>query len=658
MNDQPAPPYRSLNALRQANDELLASLPEDKSDTEGWKSATARIFEFIRRPVATGALLDLPFERRAAQGLIDYWVASSYNMPIDGPKELLQSRKIATLLASFDAASLRAICDRGDQVISRLSSQDRDLARQLLVRLFRLSDSGRGLISVPTPREDLLSAGPHPRVNKIITDLVNAGVLRESHDGGGDFIDLAYEALDRNWEQLRLWINQRAKLRDAALAWQRTGKDESILLQANFVKEAMTYGNLNDLEKEFITASRWRERRFYLVLAGIAAVLVTILPVALYAYTKWYVPQMFARGLEIVRSDPSLEKRADALRRLAEYQRLVPGLPKDIDLRGIKLNGTDVPDGIDLRGLTAGSLVLTGATLQNVNFKNAILPSSSFIESTVIGSNFEGARLKFARFDDSFIESSTLSNADLFRAVFNGAQLCLVDFSEANVRYASFRDVKFEDREVPKFDNSAWWLATGWNKHQRELLTQQSANKDLKETKNFKQELKQRDDDLMQASNPVSRARALNERAWTLATFGVDLADAEGAVREALDIYNANRQSVPRPRDVPNAQDTLAYILMQKGDLMEAEKLLSDAVRDDDNDSILFRYALTLWMQGNVQPAQVYLMKSIARNYFPSHELYLLRGRIPDALEEVVEAASGNRQQRTPAKPCPSPPPS
>ena len=137
MNKQPAPPYQSLSALRQANDDLLASLPEDKSDTDAWKSCTTRIFEFIHRAVTTGALLELPFERRAAQGLIDYWVASSYNMPVDGPKELIQSRKINTLLAPFDAVSLRSICERGDQVIGNLSSR-----KQSFVTLrFRMSHS-------------------------------------------------------------------------------------------------------------------------------------------------------------------------------------------------------------------------------------------------------------------------------------------------------------------------------------------------------------------------------------------------------------------------------------------------------------------------------------------------------------------------------------
>ncbi|MFZ2140149.1 MAG: pentapeptide repeat-containing protein [Xanthobacteraceae bacterium] len=649
MNKQPAPPYQSLSALRQANDDLLASLPEDKSDTDAWKSCTTRIFEFIHRAVTTGALLELPFERRAAQGLIDYWVASSYNMPVDGPKELIQSRKINTLLAPFDAVSLRSICERGDQVIGNLSSQDQDLARRVLVQLFQFSDARRNPISMPTPREDLLSLGPPERVTKIITELVNAGVLRERQDNGSDFIDLQYEALGRNWERLHDWVKHRANLRDAALAWRRANKDKSRFLQTSQVKDAMTYGNLDELEKEFVTSSRRRQRRFYLRSALMAAVLVGALPLAYYAYRTLYVPWMFDRDLNTVKADASPpEKRIEALRRLTEYQKIQP---KDIDLSSIQLKG-DKPDGLDLSGLTASSLILTQATLENVNFQNARLPSSSFIRSAINRSNFESAFLRFARFDNSFIGSSKLSNTDLFRAVFNGAQLCRVNFSEAIVRYASFSDVTFDDDQSPNFENSAWWLAFGWNKHQRELLIKQTANIDPKTMKSFRDELKSVD---VPSQGPVKRARVLNEKAWTLATFGVDLNDAEDLVREALKIYGDNGNSVINEREVANTQDTLAYILMQKGKWAEAESLLSGALRaTQEDESVLFRYAVTLWMQGNEQQALIQLTKSIARNYSPSHELFVLRNRIPASLESAIEAASSRARGAGAKPPCPA----
>jgi len=648
MDEQPAPPYRSLNALRQANDDLLASLPEDKSDTEAWKSSTTRIFEFIQRAVATGVLLELPFERRAAQGLIDYWVASSYNMPIDGPKELLQSRKINTLLAPFDAASLRSICERGDQVIGKLSSQDEDLARRILVQVFRFSDARRDPSSEPTPREDLLSLGPPERVTKIINELVNAGVLRERRDDGGNFIDLQYGALGRNWERLRDWVKHRANLRDAALAWRRAGKDKSMLLQASQVKDAIAYGNLDEVEKEFVTSSRRRERQFYLRLGLVAAVLVGAAPLALYGYIKLYVPWMFDRDLNTVKSDASPpEKRVEALRRLTEYQKIQP---KDIDLSSIQLKG-DKPNGLDLTGLTARSLNLTRAKLENVNFQNARLPSSSFIRSTIDRSNFENAFLRLARFDNSSIGSSKLSNTDLFRAVFNGAQLCRVNFSDAIVRYASFFDVTFDDGQPPNFENSAWWLATGWNKHQREVLTKQSASKDPKSTKSFKEDLKSVDE-----MSTQDLAQVLNERAWTLATYGVDLDDAERTAREALKIYGANGNSAIHERAVANTQDTLAYILMQKRQWAEAETLLSDALRGNNQDeAIVFHYALTLWIQGNEQQAVIHLTKSIARNYSPTHELYVLRDLIPAGLESAIEAASIRPPGAAAKPPCPPP---
>jgi uncharacterized protein YjbI with pentapeptide repeats len=413
----------------------------------------------------------------------------------------------------------------------------------------------------------------------------------------------------------------------------------------------MTYGNLNEVEKEFVTASRTRERGFYFRLAGIAAVLLAIPPLAFYVYTAWYVPWMFDRRLEVVKSDVSLEKRVEALRGLADYQRV---FPKEIDLSSIQLKAKK-PNGLDLRALTVRSLLFTQATLENVIFEGASLPSSSFIRSTVTGGQFEGADLRLARFDDSVIDSSSFSNANLFRAVFNGAQLCRVNFLEAIVRDASFLDVTFEDDDLPNFDNSAWWLATGWNKHQRELLTKQSDNKDPKATKSFKQEMKVVDE--MESQNPGLRAQALNERAWTLATFGVDLDQAERVVREALDIYSVNSGSILNARNIPNTKDTLAYILMQKGDLAEAERLLSEALRaNSEDDSILFRYALTLWMEGNEQKAQPYLMRSIARNYRPGHELYVLRDRIPGGVQAAIEAASGIRQERTrPKRPCPPP---
>src|SRR5262249_3518784 len=153
----------------------------------------------------------------------------------------------------------------------------------------------------------------------------------------------------------------------------------------------------------------------------------------------------------------------------------------------------------------------------------------------------------------------------------------------AVVRYASFGDVTFEDDNPPNFRNSAWWTAIGWDKNQRKILTAKFRDEDPKETESFKRELKFADENLDQASDSVSRGKGLKQKDWMRAMYGVELNSAESAVRQALTIYNTDGNPKASPRDVGNAQDTLGYILIQKRRFSEAQKLLSDAMRNRDD---------------------------------------------------------------------------
>jgi uncharacterized protein YjbI with pentapeptide repeats len=650
-------PYPSLEAMRKANDELLSKLPDDDSgrlkddDVKSGKELNAsfrtEIEAFIRRGIDTGTLLDTLTDRRAAQALIDYWVASSYSAGD------ANARRSSANLKPFDAETMGLAAERGEAVIAALDPNDQKLARQILLRLFRLPDGATTVVSLPSDLHNLAGNSGAERTVRIIDSLAQAGILNRVHTDWDDIVELRYDALARRWKRLREWIDERVKFRDTAQYWANTGKNRGALVSSELSDDAESYGNLNNLEQAFVAASRDNSRKlvWYRIAAAIIAVVVIgALPLFQYTYATFYVPWMVDRKINIVKSDGATEKRIEALRQLAEYQK---NQPIEIDLSSIHLKGEN-PNGLDLGGLSARNLLLTYSTLQNINFQDAKLPSSIFIRSIIFGSNLERASLDFARFDSSFIDSSSFSNANLFRAVFNGAQLCRVNFSDAIVRYASFWDVTFEADNPPNFHNSAWWLATGWNKDQRKILTTKFSNEDLKGSESIKQELNLVDENLDQASNSVVRAKALNDKAWTLATLGIDLDNAERAVTEALKIYSTVGQSILSPRDVGNAEGTLGYILIQKLRLPEAQKFLSNAMRDRDDDaSIYFHYALTLWIQGNVGEARIHLTKAIARGYSPSHELYLLRDQIPSDLEEAIEAASDNRQRTSPKRPCP-----
>src|SRR5262245_45167138 len=96
--------FPSLAALRQANDELVGEIPDDYAHLNEAECAAndARVEEFLARAVATGAHLDSPSDRKAAQSLIDFWVASSYTQRAHKPQTPVQSRRPNVLLDPVD----------------------------------------------------------------------------------------------------------------------------------------------------------------------------------------------------------------------------------------------------------------------------------------------------------------------------------------------------------------------------------------------------------------------------------------------------------------------------------------------------------------------------------------------------------------------------
>jgi hypothetical protein len=116
----------------------------------------------------------------------------------------------------------------------------------------------------------------------------------------------------------------------------------------------------------------------------------------------------------------------------------------------------------------------------------------------------------------------------------------------------------------------------------------------------------------------------LDGKAWTLATHGFYLEEAEKTAREALAIITDVKE-IPdeeKARRMSYIMDTLAYILMQTNNLAEALKLKTTDQYTKDMGGI-FRYALLLHMLGKEDEAGSKLKTSM-EHYSPSHELYLL----------------------------------
>jgi hypothetical protein len=114
-------------------------------------------------------------------------------------------------------------------------------------------------------RDDLYrSSLATDRVDRALDKLVKERLVRLTENDSQDAqVEVAHEALVRNWRQLVQWLedereNMRRRLRLTAAAeqWDKHGRDPSTLRRGILLDEALSFDDLNELEKEFVAASQ------------------------------------------------------------------------------------------------------------------------------------------------------------------------------------------------------------------------------------------------------------------------------------------------------------------------------------------------------------------------------------------------------------------
>jgi len=169
-------------------------------------------------------------------------------------------------------------------------------------------------------------------------------------------------------------------------------------------------------------------------------------------------------------------------------------------------------------------------------------------------------------------------------------------------------------------------------------LAAQSSGVNYKDTPAFKDEMQYYEKWLSTAPEPTrARAMALNGKAWALATYGIDLADAERLSQESLMIVRGSAEKRDESgsvvREEANDMDTLAYIQMQTRKMSEALENLKAAAQkvrghEANFNAVIFRYALAQFAAGQRDEAIRNLRLALDSGYVPSHEMYLLREHI------------------------------
>ncbi|NKQ36050.1 MAG: formylglycine-generating enzyme family protein [Chloroflexi bacterium] len=158
----------------------------------------------------------------------------------------------------------QALANTADNLYLSLLPEEQVTVKRILLRLVRPS-AGLEFTRARIPRRMLYETGEaQDRVDRVLDRLIEARLVQSTTGltRDDDQIEVAHEALVRNWPRLVEWLEDervtlRHRLRLSRLAedWDARDRDESMLLRGAMLQETAQYQDLSPLEKEFIDAS-------------------------------------------------------------------------------------------------------------------------------------------------------------------------------------------------------------------------------------------------------------------------------------------------------------------------------------------------------------------------------------------------------------------
>jgi len=174
----------------------------------------------------------------------------------------------------------QALANAADEFYDSLTPEEQVTARRILLRMVK---PGEGLeVTSGRVRRDSLyhQAEANDRIDRVLNKLIRARLVRVTQgatkgdvslgdmslgdvSSGEAQLEVAHEALVRNWPRLVDWLDeervtlrQRLRLTAAAENWLRLDKDSSALRRGALLAEALNYDDLNPLEAEFVKAGQ------------------------------------------------------------------------------------------------------------------------------------------------------------------------------------------------------------------------------------------------------------------------------------------------------------------------------------------------------------------------------------------------------------------
>jgi WD40 repeat protein len=340
--------YPRLAALLQDNQALVSPMSE------------AELRQIIERPAARAGLIVEP-------GLEEAIVRDVADEPGALPllsHALLETWKrregrTLTLAGYTDSGGVReAITTTADSVfVQQLSPAQQTIARGIFLRLTELGEGTEDTRRRAARAELSTNLGGEADVEAVLDRLVDARLVTTVDDA----VEVAHEALIREWPTLRQWLNENREglrihrhLTRAAQEW-TARKDPDELYRGSRLATATEWAkdhatDLNPLEQQFLTASTARQRteldrqrrqnrRLRLLATGLSALLVGALVSATFAVDRSRLAVRQSRLAKEQRQESiSRQLAAQAVSNLARQ----PGLAMLLSLEAVRTD--DIPD--------------------------------------------------------------------------------------------------------------------------------------------------------------------------------------------------------------------------------------------------------------------------------------------------------------------------
>jgi WD40 repeat protein len=304
--------YPELAACIVGHQHLLGPMDEDglRHAIEGPARRTGLAFE----PGLVDTIVDDVAGEPGALPLLEYALME------------LWAKRQGTLL-TFDgyrsSGGVRgALAQRAEHVYAAFSPAERAIAQRLFLRLVEPGEGTEDSRRRAALDELITPTSGREATERVLLALADARLVTTGGDSSTSesWVELAHEALVRNWPRLRAWLDEdRAALRvhrrvmEGTREWERLGREDDALPRGARLTEAVEWrqehaAELNELERTYLNAgvalqdreraARGRRRRFSV--AALTAGLLVALSLGGIAAAQWRQAEA-QRGVAVAR---------------------------------------------------------------------------------------------------------------------------------------------------------------------------------------------------------------------------------------------------------------------------------------------------------------------------------------------------------------------